>query len=116
MRLVKKLFLSMFARLNAINVVTYVISQHDRNFGRSSHPNSHWLYQTSLAQAGSKSVIQYRDPMRPKENGMLVEIRIGGEPARKRYFPVRFTRRVSTLSGARAVSLRRSRTASWLPT
>ena len=31
MRLVKKLFLSMFARLNAINVVTHVISQHDRN-------------------------------------------------------------------------------------
>ena len=71
----------------AVALAPHFLERTGAIFGRSSNPNSHWLYQTSLAQAGSKSVIQYRDPMRPKEDGMLVEIRVGGETSAQTVFP-----------------------------
>ena len=71
----------------AVALAPHFLERTGAIFGRSSNPNSHWLYQTSLAQAVNKSVIQYRDPMRPKEDGMLVEIRIGGETGAQTIFP-----------------------------
>ena len=71
----------------AVALAPHLLERTAAIFGRPSNPNSHWLYQTSLAQAGSKSVIQFRDPMRPKEDGMLVEIRIGGETGAQTVFP-----------------------------
>ena len=71
----------------AVALAPHFLERTGAIFGRSSNPNSHWFYQTALAQAVNKSVIQYRDPMRPKEDGMLVEIRIGGETGAQTVFP-----------------------------
>ena len=55
-------------------------------FGRRSAPASHWLYRTSSRTPG-KATIQFLDPIRPKDNVMLLEVRIGGVKGAQTVFP-----------------------------
>ena len=61
----------------AIELAPHVLPRTDAIFGRQSAPASHWLYRSSLSALG-KAEIQFRDPTRPADEVMLLEVRIGG--------------------------------------
>ena len=70
----------------AIELAPQVLQPTGAIFGRASAPASHWLYRSSLSRLG-KAEIQFRDPMRPKDKVMLLEVRIGGEKGAQTVFP-----------------------------
>jgi predicted P-loop ATPase len=70
----------------AIAIAPYLLPKTGAIFGRRSAPASHWLYHTKLSTLG-KAEIQFLDPKRPKDNVMLLEVRIGGVKGAQTVFP-----------------------------
>src|SRR5262245_456166 len=64
----------------ALELVSCVLPPTEAMFGRSSAPASHWLYRTKLASTSEdgSATIQFRDPTRPADAAMLLEVRVGG--------------------------------------
>ena len=71
----------------AIAIAPYVLPKTGAIFGRHSAPASHWLYYSSLSSRLDKATIQFRDPMKPPDEAMLLEVRVGGEKGAQTVFP-----------------------------
>ena len=72
----------------AIELASQVLPPTGAIFGRHSAPASHWLYRSHLAAAPEqKATIQFQDPKLPKDNVMLLEVRIGGDKGAQTVFP-----------------------------
>ncbi|MGM4958189.1 bifunctional DNA primase/polymerase [Bradyrhizobium sp. 604_D8_N2_3] len=73
----------------AIALASHALPRTSAMFGRASAPASHWLYQTKLASTSSeqKAVFVFNDPMRPKDDARLLEVRVGGFKGAQTVFP-----------------------------
>jgi AAA domain/Bifunctional DNA primase/polymerase, N-terminal len=76
----------------AVSVAAYFLPKTDAIFGRAGRRNSHWLYTTTLADAGAPGRILYNDPSASKDRkSTLVELRVGlnaaGDGAQQTIFP-----------------------------
>ena len=71
----------------AIAIAPYILPKTGAIFGRHSAPASHWLYYSSLSSRLDKATIQFRDPMKPRDEAMLLEVRVGGEKGAQTVFP-----------------------------
>ena len=58
-------------------------------FGRNSAPASHWLYYSKLAATSEdeKATIPFKDPTRPADEAMLLEVRVSGNKGAQTVFP-----------------------------
>jgi hypothetical protein len=68
----------------AVELAPYLLPQTAAIFGRRSKPASHWLYKTTLAEAGLGAAVQFRDPVK---KSMIVELRVGGKEGAQTVFP-----------------------------
>ena len=73
----------------AIELAPHVLPKTGAIFGRHSAPASHWLYRTKLASTSEdeKATIQFKDPTRPADEAMLLEVRVGGDKGAQTVFP-----------------------------
>jgi Bifunctional DNA primase/polymerase, N-terminal/Family of unknown function (DUF5906) len=66
----------------------YVLPKTKARFGRATKRGSHSLYYTDLsAIPGRPAVIAFDDPRKPKQQGRLIELRIGGDSGAQTVFP-----------------------------
>jgi putative DNA primase/helicase len=71
----------------AIALAPHFLQKTSAIFGRQSKRSSHWLYQTGLGQTSDKAVITFKDPTRPNDQLMLLEVRVGGAKGAQTVFP-----------------------------
>jgi hypothetical protein len=78
----------------AIALASHVLPKTNAIFGRASAPASHWLYYSNLASTSEddksgddKATIPFKDPTRPADQAMLLELRVGGEKGAQTVFP-----------------------------
>jgi Bifunctional DNA primase/polymerase, N-terminal len=72
----------------AICIGPYILPRTRARFGRASKRESHRLYYTELsAIAGRPAVIAFDDPRKPKQQGRLIELRIGGDSGAQSVLP-----------------------------
>ena len=73
----------------AIELASYVLPRTGAIFGRTSAPGSHRLYYSKLAATSEddKATIQFKDPTRPADEAMLLEVRVGGCKGAQTVFP-----------------------------
>ena len=61
----------------AIAIAPFMLPRTGAIFGRHSAPASHWLYYSSLASGATRATIPFKDPMKPTDDAMLLETRVG---------------------------------------
>jgi Protein of unknown function (DUF3987)/Bifunctional DNA primase/polymerase, N-terminal len=73
----------------AITLAPQALPTTDAIFGRTSAPASHWLYRTKLASSSEdeKATFQFKDPTRPTDDAMILEVRVGGFKGAQTVFP-----------------------------
>ena len=73
----------------AIALAPHILPRTGAIFGRNSAPASHWLYRTNLASTSEdeNATIQFRDPARPADEAMVLEVRVGGYKGAQTVFP-----------------------------
>ena len=71
----------------AICIGPYVLPRTKARFGRASKRDSHQLYYTELSAAGLPAALAFDDPRKPKQQGRLVELRIGGDSGAQTVLP-----------------------------
>jgi Bifunctional DNA primase/polymerase, N-terminal len=71
----------------AICIGPYVLPRTKARFGRASKRDSHSLYYTGLSGAGLGAALAFDDPKKPKRQGRLIELRIGGASAAQTVLP-----------------------------
>jgi hypothetical protein len=71
----------------AISIGLYILPQTNARFGRSSKRDSHRLYYTDLSAADRPAAIAFDDPRKPKQQGRLIELRIGGHSGAQSVLP-----------------------------
>lgn len=71
----------------AICIGPYVLPRTKARFGRASKRDSHSLYYTGLSGAGLPAALAFDDPKKPKRQGRLIELRIGGASAAQTVLP-----------------------------
>jgi hypothetical protein len=59
----------------AVALAPYLLPRTEARFGRRSKPDSHYLYETALAETAGKATLTFKAP---KTGEMLVELRVGG--------------------------------------
>ena len=71
----------------AICIGSYILSETKARFGRASKRDSHRLYYTDLSAADRPAAIAFDDPRKPKQQGRLIELRIGGNSGAQSVLP-----------------------------
>jgi hypothetical protein len=73
----------------ARELAPHVLARTGAIFGRASARAAHWLYCSKLAATSEddKAAIQFKDPTRPADEAMLLEVRVGGEKGAQTVFP-----------------------------
>jgi hypothetical protein len=71
----------------AIYIGPYILPKTKARFGRASKRDSHRLYYTELSAAGLPAAIAFDDPRKPKQQGRLIELRIGGNSGAQTVLP-----------------------------
>ncbi len=71
----------------AILIGPYILPRTSSCFGRASKRNSHRLYYTELSRADRPAAIAFDDPRKPKQQGRLIELRIGGNSGAQSVLP-----------------------------
>jgi hypothetical protein len=72
----------------AIAIAPYILPRTRARFGRASKRESHRLYYTELSTvAGRPAVIAFDDPRKPKQQGRLIELRVGGDSGAQSVLP-----------------------------
>lgn len=71
----------------ASKLAPYLLPQTNAIFGRTSAPQSHWLYRTELGGTSERAVIAFRDPTIRGGKATLVELRVGGRSSAQTVFP-----------------------------
>ena len=61
----------------AIAIAPFMLPRTGAIFGRHSAPASHWLYYSSIASGAARATIPFNDPMKPTDDAMLLETRVG---------------------------------------
>ncbi|MFL5238833.1 MAG: bifunctional DNA primase/polymerase [Rhizomicrobium sp.] len=73
--------------VEAITIAPYVMPKTEAIFGRASKPDSHREYITTLWATLGKAVLKFTDPIRPKHQNTLLEVRVGGNSGAQSIFP-----------------------------
>jgi hypothetical protein len=71
----------------AICIGPYILPQTQARFGRASKRDSHRLYYSNLSDIDRPAAIALDDPRRPKQQGRLIELRIGGSSGAQSVLP-----------------------------
>jgi hypothetical protein len=71
----------------AIYIGPYILPQTGARFGRASKRDSHRLYRTNLSSIDRSAAIAFDDPRKPKQQGRLIELRIGGSSGAQTVLP-----------------------------
>jgi hypothetical protein len=71
----------------AVAIGPYILPQTQARFGRISKRDSHRLYYTNLSDVDRPAAIAFDDPRRPKQQGRLIELRIGGSSGAQSVLP-----------------------------
>jgi hypothetical protein len=71
----------------AICIGPYILPRTQARFGRASKRDSHRLYYSNLSDIDRPAAIAFDDPRKPKQQGRLIELRIGGSSGAQSVLP-----------------------------